>query len=362
MISESSTKPSATASVGWSGTKPTSYTFGSAGSKTLYAWAKDAEGNVSASRSALVTITLTQSNNPPVNRAPVANAGTDQTIVLPSSVSLSAAASSDPDNNPLTYSWSKISGSGTVIFSNSGSISPTATFSQAGTYSLQVSVSDGVLSSTDQVTVIANLVAATTYTLTSSAGSHGSITPLGVTTVSPGNNWVFVIAPTTGYQVANVIVDGSVVSLSNSRYTFTNVTANHTISVNFTPVVVSLPPPYVPTPIVNHTPTYIPAPIVAYTPDTTEPPAVESSNIVTTNVVPSHVSIVSSPSTTDPIYELSLLTATSTDMTFTPPPSMSEFLVSFAKENIDSAISVIQYVIDRVVSGLKNTVALPNSQ
>jgi hypothetical protein len=57
LLTENSTKPFATAS-GWTSTKPASYPFASAGAKMLYAWAKDAAGNVSASRSAGVTITL----------------------------------------------------------------------------------------------------------------------------------------------------------------------------------------------------------------------------------------------------------------------------------------------------------------
>jgi hypothetical protein len=61
MVNESSTKPASNAA-GWSTTPPSSYTFASAGTKTLYAWAKDAAGNVSASRSASVTITI---NTPP---------------------------------------------------------------------------------------------------------------------------------------------------------------------------------------------------------------------------------------------------------------------------------------------------------
>ena len=56
LLTESSTKPLATAS-GWISGKPTSYTFATAGAKTLYAWAKDAAGNVSASRSTTVNIT-----------------------------------------------------------------------------------------------------------------------------------------------------------------------------------------------------------------------------------------------------------------------------------------------------------------
>ncbi|MEW6117830.1 MAG: hypothetical protein AB1553_13180 [Nitrospirota bacterium] len=60
MVSESATAPAANAA-GWKATAPTSYTFATAGSKTLYAWAKDAAGNVSASRSASVTITQSDS-------------------------------------------------------------------------------------------------------------------------------------------------------------------------------------------------------------------------------------------------------------------------------------------------------------
>ncbi len=57
MVTQSATAPSAGAS-GWTATAPSSYTFSAAGGQTLYAWAKDAAGNVSASRSASTSITL----------------------------------------------------------------------------------------------------------------------------------------------------------------------------------------------------------------------------------------------------------------------------------------------------------------
>lgn len=57
LVTESSTAPLASAG-GWSATAPVSYTFGSPGSKILYAWAKDAAGNVSAAKSATVIITI----------------------------------------------------------------------------------------------------------------------------------------------------------------------------------------------------------------------------------------------------------------------------------------------------------------
>ena len=57
IISESATAPLASNS-GWTASAPVSYTFATEGTKTLYAWAKDAAGNISASANAQVNITL----------------------------------------------------------------------------------------------------------------------------------------------------------------------------------------------------------------------------------------------------------------------------------------------------------------
>lgn len=56
-LTESATAPLA-GDNGWTTSAPTTYTFSQEGTKTLYAWAKDAAGNVSTSRSATVTISL----------------------------------------------------------------------------------------------------------------------------------------------------------------------------------------------------------------------------------------------------------------------------------------------------------------
>jgi hypothetical protein len=70
-----------------------------------------------------------------------------------------------------------------------------------------------------------------TYTVTATAGSNGTISP-GTTTVNYGGSQAFAITPANGYQVANVVVDGTSVGAVTS-YTFSNVTANHTISATF---------------------------------------------------------------------------------------------------------------------------------
>ena len=64
----------------------------------------------------------------------------------------------DPDNGPepLTYTWSKVSGPGVVTFSTNGTpdaASSTAAFDQLGNYVLRVSVSDGLDETTGDVTV-----------------------------------------------------------------------------------------------------------------------------------------------------------------------------------------------------------------
>ncbi len=71
-----------------------------------------------------------------------------------------------------------------------------------------------------------------TYTIASSAGSGGSISPAGSVSVSHGASQTFNITPNTGSHIANVTVDG-VSQGAISSYTFTAVTANHTISASF---------------------------------------------------------------------------------------------------------------------------------
>jgi hypothetical protein len=71
-----------------------------------------------------------------------------------------------------------------------------------------------------------------TYTITASAGANGNISPTGAVAVNHGANQSFTITPNSCYHVADVLVDGSSVGPVTS-YTFTNVTANHTISATF---------------------------------------------------------------------------------------------------------------------------------
>ncbi len=70
------------------------------------------------------------------------------------------------------------------------------------------------------------------YTITAAADVNGSITPSGTVTLNPGGNGAFTIAPNPGYQISGVIVDG-VQKGAITSYSFTNVSANHTINAYF---------------------------------------------------------------------------------------------------------------------------------
>lgn len=73
-----------------------------------------------------------------------------------------------------------------------------------------------------------------TFTIIATAGSGGFITPSGNVTVNSGASQTFTIVPATGYYITVVLVDGSSVGAVAS-YTFTNVTADHTIRATFAP-------------------------------------------------------------------------------------------------------------------------------
>ena len=113
----------------------------------------------------------------PTNQAPTVNAGADQTITLPvNSVALTGTASDDglPLPANLTYTWTAINNPpAPVIFSAPNALSTTATFSAVGTYTLQLTASDGALSSSDTLTVV---VQSANVAPVVNAGSDQSIT------------------------------------------------------------------------------------------------------------------------------------------------------------------------------------------
>lgn len=72
----------------------------------------------------------------------------------------------------------------------------------------------------------------TQFTITATAGNGGTIAPTGATKVYKGTSKAFTITPNAGYHVDSLTVDGTAVDVV-TEYTFSDVTANHTIAVTF---------------------------------------------------------------------------------------------------------------------------------
>ncbi|MDA9556681.1 M66 family metalloprotease [Vibrio sp.] len=93
---------------------------------------------------------------PVTNRAPSANAGNDRQSNAGETITLSASASTDPDNDALTYEWRQISGTDLNLGIQSSQLLsvtiPTTTSDSA--YQFQLTVNDGELSDSDTVTII----------------------------------------------------------------------------------------------------------------------------------------------------------------------------------------------------------------
>ena len=85
------------------------------------------------------------------------------------------------------------------------------------------------MNSDKSVTAVFNLK---TFTIAPSAGAGGTVSPSSPISASYGSNAVFLFTPSTGYSIENVKVDGVSIG-AVAAYTFTNVQADHTISVSF---------------------------------------------------------------------------------------------------------------------------------
>jgi cytochrome b involved in lipid metabolism len=124
--------------------------------------------NSGASDTATVVVTV---NAAAVNTPPTANAGTPQTITLPTSSVTLTGSGTDSDGSIASYAWTKVSGGAATITSPSAA-STSVTGLVQGSYSFKLTVTDNSGATANAtVAVTVNAAAATTYT-TAQVATH----------------------------------------------------------------------------------------------------------------------------------------------------------------------------------------------
>lgn len=110
------------------------------------------------------------------NKAPVANAGSDQTITLPTNTATFNGSGTDSDGTVASYSWRKLSG-GTATLSNATTKSLKVTGVVAGTYVFRLTVTDDKgATGYDDVQLVVRSASSTNSAPVSKAGADQTIT------------------------------------------------------------------------------------------------------------------------------------------------------------------------------------------
>jgi Malectin domain len=90
------------------------------------------------------------------NQQPLANAGADKVITLPTSTVSLTGSGTDADGTITGYAWTKISGSGTIAFPNSATTNITGLTQGTSVFQLIVTDNQGATSAADLVNVTVN--------------------------------------------------------------------------------------------------------------------------------------------------------------------------------------------------------------
>ncbi len=153
-----------------------------------------------------------------INITAVPLSGTGNFVVFPADVS-------PPENSLIIYK------TGVQNIANGASIQ-TLNNSGAGVRDIKIKNNSGSAHVVIDVTGYYYPNSVSPRTITATAGANGSISPAGAVAVDDGSDQTFTITPDANYYVSDVLVDGVSVGPA-ATYTFTNVTANHTIAASF---------------------------------------------------------------------------------------------------------------------------------
>ncbi|WP_298492652.1 glycosyl hydrolase [uncultured Algibacter sp.] len=119
---------------------------------------------------------MTFSYNSPLSyNPPVADAGNNVTVILPTTTaSLNGSMSTDSDTPSLNYNWEQIYGPSTISFSDNTAELPNISNLEEGIYKIKLTVNDGTYSSTDSVLVIVSQTGNTNPTVSITAPANNA--------------------------------------------------------------------------------------------------------------------------------------------------------------------------------------------
>jgi hypothetical protein len=190
--------------------------------------------NGGASTKAQVKITVVNSGLQP----PIANAGANQTIVLPlNQVAMDGSASVAPSGNIVSYAWTQISGPSAATLTTAAAIQTNATGLVAGTYLFQLSIVDNNnVKAMDSITITVN--PATNIPPVANAGASITIIlPINTITLDGSKSgdadgtittysWTIISGPNTpgssGANTASLSLTGLVAGQYNYQLTVTD--------------------------------------------------------------------------------------------------------------------------------------------
>ena len=183
-------------------------------STTLVFSVSVSDGTLSHSDSITVTVAPRATNT-----TPVANAGADFSVETPATVALDGTSSSDTDGDTLSYSWSQTTGT-TVSLSNANTVRATfnaAAVTTSTSLTFRLTVSDGLASHTDDVTVTLQAP---------SPNTAPTVTLPATATVAEGASLTLTATAAD--------TDGDLITYSWSTGTLTGVVGTSTKSITFT--------------------------------------------------------------------------------------------------------------------------------
>jgi gliding motility-associated-like protein len=219
----------------------------------VYSFRLTVTDNAGGKGSDLVTVTVIAAN-----QSPIANAGGDITITLPTNTTTITGAGNDPDGTVNAYAWTQVNGPNTATLTNSTTSTLTAGGLITGTYTFRLTVTDDKGSTGfDDVKVVVN-AAPVNAPPTANAGPDQTITlPTNMVTINGSGtdadgtitySWIKVSGPvatlsnqTTASLTASALIAGTYVF----RLTVTdddNATATDNVTITVQPAVVNQTP------------------------------------------------------------------------------------------------------------------------